>query len=323
MKQIRKSVPLICLALLTHVSISQTNWAGYDWFDGSAMMSLSDGNLVANMGTSSSTWTVYLAPENNPIRLENPGEKLVITWKFKLTGVNVSNTSQNFRIGIMDSPAETRVITDNAPVAGDYTGYALFGNMGQVTDNSGAFQIRERNATGNTLGTSSVWTAQDSGMGKSVLGYQDGFEYTFTATIERTENGSAQVNFSMVGGSINDTGSVSVSFLDGTPQPFVYDTFMIRPSNAVTTADVFTMTAFTVEAPASGPAKGPGYVGNYDIVPGTGSQEWVDTGSWIGWATCDSYPWVYMLGINGWSYIADPTMTGDKDASGAWFYILN
>jgi hypothetical protein len=313
---------LLIFGLLSQTSSGVVSFAGYDWYDGSSMSELSDGNLVANVGTSSSTWTVYFAPETNPITLAEPGDKLVITLKFILTGVNVSNTSQNFRIGVMDSPADTRVTGDNSPGEGDYTGYALFGNMGQITDNSGSFQIRERTAPGKNLSTSSLWTSQDTGMGRGVLGYEDGIEYTFTASVERTDNGSAQVDFMMTGGSVNDTGTVSVSFLDGTPQPFTYDTLMIRPSNAATTADTFTFTEFTVTGPeGSGPAKGPGYLGNYDIVTVDGGMQWVDTGNWMGWLAVDAYPFVYISNLTGWIYFPDPDSTGDKDAPGSWAWI--
>jgi hypothetical protein len=317
MKKYRNTIPLLALGLCAHSAFGQTSFAGYDWFDGSDATVVTDGNLVSTTGSSSSTWTVYFAPEESPATLAEAGDKLVIVWKFKMSGVNVSNTSQNFRIGVMDSPAETRVTMNNAPVEGAYTGYAMFGNLGQVTDNSGAFQIRERNGTGGTLGTSSLWTAQDSGMGKAVLGYADDIEYTFTASIERTANGSAKVDFSMVGGSINDTGSVSVSFLDGSPQPFTYDTFMIRPSNASTTANTFTTTSFTVTAPegtgnGGGETKGPGIFSDYDMT----ADGWVSTANWMGWVNTVRYPWVFSAAFNQYIYIPE-----GGGASGTWAYI--
>lgn len=314
MKKHSKTIPLLVLGLCAHNAFGQTSFAGYDWFDGSDATVLSGNNLVTTVGSASTTLTVYFATENSPVTLADAGDKLEIVWKFKLTNVNVSNTSQNFRLAIMDSPADTRVTMNNAPGEGAYTGYAMFGNLGQVTDNSGAFQIRERNGAGGTLGTSSLWSAQDSGMGKAVLGYEDNIEYTFTATIERTANGSAQVNFSMTGGSINDTGSVSVSFLDGSPQPFTYDTFMIRPSNASTTADTFTTTSFTVTAPEGNGGngdKGPGVFKDFDLVDG-----WVSTGDWMGWVNVVNYPWSYSYLLDSYVFISDGTGVG-----GAWAYI--
>src|SRR5688572_23823593 len=65
------------------------------------------GPLQGNMtpgGTSSATWTNYFTPEASPVSLAQ-GETLRVTWVFSPTNVNVSNTSQNLRIALMDSPS--------------------------------------------------------------------------------------------------------------------------------------------------------------------------------------------------------------------------
>jgi len=67
---------------------------------------------------------------------------------------------------------------------------------------------------------------------------------------------------------------------------------------------------------------GPGYFGNYEVITGTDGQQLVDTGAWLGWVEVTSYPWVYMYSTSSWEYMADPDMTGDKDAGGAWLYLV-
>jgi hypothetical protein len=74
-------------------------------------------------------------------------------------------------------------------------------------------------------------------------------------TFTRTALGELQVDASMVGGSLNNSGTASVSFLDSTPSGFSYDTFAIRPSGATTTAELFDTSLFRVEfSPVPEPA---------------------------------------------------------------------
>jgi len=80
-------------------------------------------------------------------------------------------------------------------------------------------------------------------------GYVSGTQYEFLMTITRTVSSELQVDVSMTGGSLDNDGSASISFLDATPNggSFSFDTFAIRPSGASTTAEIFDTSLFRVE----------------------------------------------------------------------------
>jgi hypothetical protein len=207
------------------------------------------GNMTTG-GTSSASWTTYYTPEGSEVNLANPGDQLKVTWVFTPTNVNTSNTSQNFRIAVVDSPGASRLSANGAPGTAAYTGYAIFGNMGQTLGNSNPFQLRERGvASGDLLSTSGNWTALANGATNGNTGYASGTQYTFMMTLTRTALGELQIDTSMTGGSLDNDGTASVSFLDATPNlgSFQFDTFAIRPSGATTTAELFDTSLFRVE----------------------------------------------------------------------------
>lgn len=214
------------------------------------------GNMTSG-GTSSATWTTYFTPEANPIVLANVGDQMKVTWRFQLTNVNTSNTSQNFRIAVLDSPSAARISANGSPGSAAYNGYSLFANMGQTLGNGNPFQLRERVvASGDLLSTSSNWGADGvasaglaNGATNGATGYAANTPYTLTMTFTRAAGGALQVDASMVGGSLNNGGTASVSVVDATPNggSFQFDTFALRPSGATTTAELFDTSLFRVE----------------------------------------------------------------------------
>lgn len=212
------------------------------------------GNMTAG-GTSSATWTTYFTPEANPVVLTNAGDQMKVTWVFRLTNVNASNTSQNFRIAVVDSPSASRLSANGSPGSAAYTGYGIFANMGQTLGNSNPFQLRERvTASGALLSASGDWGADgvaNAGLANGATtgntGYAADTDYTFTMTLTRTVANELQVDASMVGGSLNNSGTASVSVVDSTPNGFQFDTFALRPSGATTTAELFDTSLFRVE----------------------------------------------------------------------------
>ena len=322
MKQLPSLLTLATASLALHPLSGAVMQDGYEWFNGgSGTLELVGADLVHTMAeTSSSTFSVYFAPEGNPVTLENPGESLTITWVFTLSGVNVSNSSQNFRIGVLDTPAELRLEADGNPAGDDaaatkYSGYALFANMGQTLGRSTPFQLRERSGVGAQLSSSGLWATVGDAGGQDQTGYVDGVSYTLTATIARTAAGEAEVNYTIAGGSIGDSGSISVTYLDPTPQPFVYDTFAIRPSGATTTAATITTTSLTVE-PNNLTGGGETWQG-FALVDGA----WADTGaSHFGWLYVEFDPWIYSNSLQNWFYAAEGfSLTG---GSGNWIYLV-
>jgi hypothetical protein len=226
------------------------------WFSGgSGTLTAAPGTLSMIMAgpgtTTSSSWTTYFTTPNNPVTLAATGDRLELTWVFTPTGVNLNNTSQNFRLAVAHSPTAARLTSDDAPASAAYTGYAMFMNMGQTLGHSSSFQLRERTiASGDFLTTSGNWgTSLANGAGSGLVGYASGVEYTFQMSLERTAADGLLIAASMAGGNIGGTGLISVSFTDTTPSgaSFSFDMFGIRPSGATTTAEQFDTSLFQVE----------------------------------------------------------------------------
>lgn len=206
---------------------------------------------------SSASWTTYFTPESTPVTLVDPGDQLKFTWIFTPTNVNATNSSQNFRIAMVDTPGASRLAANGAPGSAAYTGYALFLNFGQTTGRSTPFQLLERTAaSGDLLTSSGNWgnAVNASGFGNGAVGYASGTEYTLVATLTRNATNGLDIVATMSGGNINGTGSVTVSTTDASPSTFTFDTFALRPSGATTTAEIFDTRLFKVEAPVPEPA---------------------------------------------------------------------
>jgi len=219
--------------------------------------------MTAN-GTSSASWTTYFTPEGGEMNLLNAGDQLKVTWVFTPSTVNSSNSSQNLRIALVDSPSASRISANGSPSSAAYAGYAIFANMGQTLGNSNPFQLRERVvANGDLLSTSGNWGANGvannglaNGATSGNTGYSSGTQYTFIMTMTRTALGELQIDGSMTGGSLDNDGSATFSYTDSSPNSFKYDTFQIRPSGATTTAELFDFSLFRVEMTVPEPASG-------------------------------------------------------------------
>lgn len=226
------------------------------WFVGGTGSTLAPvgagGPLRAVVSTSSASWTTYFTPEASPINLANVGDSMKVTWAFTPTNVNLSNTSQNFRLALVNTSSAGR-ITSGAPVNDPFTGYALFANMGQTLGNSNPFRLMERanpTTAGAILGTSGDWAALGTtGATSGAPGYASGTEYLFEMTLTHGVGDVMDIVMRMSGGTLNTSGIASVVFSDATPNggSFTFDTFSIRPSNNTTTADTFDTRLFRVE----------------------------------------------------------------------------
>jgi len=207
------------------------------------------GKFSSATSASSASWTTYFTPEASKVNLANNGDQLKVTWAFTPQNVNATNGSQNFRIGLVNTPNGLRPAVDAAPSSGAYTGYALFLNFGQTTGRTTPFQLLERTAaSGDLLGTGGNWgnAVNAPGFGNAAVGYANNTEYQLVMTL--TRNGAAlDIGATMTGGNINGTGSVAVSTSDASPSTFVFDTFAMRPSGATTTAEQFDTRLFRVE----------------------------------------------------------------------------
>jgi pectate lyase len=221
------------------------------WFiGGNATATVTPGHL--NLGEpssgSSASYTTYFTPETSPVNLAGAGDQLKITWVFTPSGVNSGSTSSSgLRLAMVDSPPAARLISDGSPDTGTYTGYGVFMNMATTLGSSSSFQLMERNASGAFLSDSGTWTKLANGAGKNVTGYASGTPYTFVMTFTRNASDGLDITATMTGGSLNNTGSASVSYSDSTPNSFTFDTFGLRPSSAADSASSFDTTLFEVE----------------------------------------------------------------------------
>lgn len=224
------------------------------WFKGGAgtLSPVAPGGPLRGSGFagSSASWTSYFTPEGSEVALNNPGDQLKITWSFTLSGVNANNTSQGFRLAVVDSPAAARLSSDTSPGSAAYTGYGMFMNMGQTLGGSNPFQLKKRDGSSNALLSSSgspPWIILTNGATGGTHGYDDGTTYTFVLSLTRNTINGLDVSATMIGGTLNATGLATLSFTDTVPNGFKFDTFALRPSDTNSTAAVFNSSLFKVE----------------------------------------------------------------------------
>ena len=214
------------------------------------------GNMTAG-GTGSASWTTYFTSEATPVTLAQ-GETLRVTWVFTPTNVNTLNTSQNFRLAVVDSPSASRVTTNGTPGSAAYTGYAMFMNMGQTLGNSNPFRLMERDGTSAALLSASTppWNPLANGATSGNDGYDSGATYTFVMDLTRNSLDQLEILSTMSGAGLDGDGVAQVAFTDTTPNggSFTFDTFTIRNTGATTTAELFDTSLFKVETIVPEPA---------------------------------------------------------------------
>ena len=220
------------------------------YFTGSSgtAMTASPGHLITTVGASSSSWMTYFTPESSKITLSGPGDAMKITWVFTPTTVNANNTSQNFRMAIVNTPIGSRLTADGSPASAAFAGYAMFMNMGTTLGNGKPFNLMARNvASSDLLSTSGNWTSLTNGATSGTHGYDSGTPYTFVITMTRNASGGLEIAATMSGGTLNGSGAASLTYTDAAPNSFTFDTFALRPSAAASTAAQFDATLFKVE----------------------------------------------------------------------------
>lgn len=233
------------------------------WFTSNAAgATVTPGHYAQATASGSTSWSTYFTPESSPITLANTGDTLKVTWVFKPAGVAndaTSNTGQNFRLAVVNSPSAARVATDTAPGAPgveNYLGYAMFMNMDQTLRRSTPFQLMERTAgTAAFLGTGADWVGLVDDGATNDPGYASGTEYTYTMTMVRNAVAGLDIVSRMQGTGLGPLGQgfLQVSFTDPTPSSFVFDMFGIRPSGSATSATSFDTSLFRVEGPIAVP----------------------------------------------------------------------
>jgi pectate lyase len=207
------------------------------------------GKMTATMSTNSLTFLTYFAPDSNPITLSGAGDELKITWTFTPNSVNSSNTSQNFLFATVDTPTAALQSADGFSVpSAQYYGYAMYCNMGNMLNNGNPYQLRKWSGTSaDFLAHSANWTALTNGATRYNHGYDSGTNYTMVWTITRNASDGLVITNTMTGGTLNNTGTATASYIDTNPAAYTFDTFCVRPANSSTTAGAFDTTLFKVE----------------------------------------------------------------------------
>jgi pectate lyase len=224
------------------------------WFmGGNATATVSPGHMILGepSSTSSASYTTYFTPEASPVTLAGAGDQLKVTWVFTPSGVNSgSTTASGLRLAVVDSPSASRLTSDGSPGSSTYAGYGMFMNMATTLGSSSPFQLMERSAPDTSsafLSSSGSWTSLANGATGGNTGYASGTQYTFVMTFTRNAADGLDITATMSGGSLNNTGSASVSYSDSSPNSFTFDTFGLRPSSANDSASSFDTTLFEVE----------------------------------------------------------------------------
>jgi hypothetical protein len=224
------------------------------WFRGGAgtLDPVGAGGPLRGTGfpTSSASWTTYFTDaEGNEVNLTNLGDALCVTWDFTIDGVNATNTSQNFRIAVVDSPS--RLALDGSPASAVYAGYAMFGNMGATLGHARPLDLMSWAVPGganNLLSTSAAWASSAFDGTNGNPGYANGVAYTYKFMAQRVAGGLS-VSMSITGAGLDGAANngMSASILDASPDSYKFDTFSLRPSSGNGTAQTFDTSRLLVE----------------------------------------------------------------------------
>jgi PEP-CTERM motif len=201
--------------------------------------------------TGSTSATTYFTPADQSVVLANTGEFITISWKFiPRISISTDTNSNNFRTALVESPEAARVASNAGPGASTYAGYAVwFATSGTTASNY--FRLYERTdplTSSNFLASSASWAQLATAGAGGVTGFELDEEHTFTLTITRTALGELDILTSIAdtNGNFNGTGSVSISYLDASPNSFSFDTFGMRPDSLSETFGAVDFTEFEV-----------------------------------------------------------------------------
>jgi hypothetical protein len=224
----------------------------------SAMFRVGSGNtLTATPGnmslagiTSSAGIASYFTPQATPVSLANVGDAISLTWVFTPKGTLTANTSQGFNIAIAQTPSSaTRLTANGTPPNALYSGYSVFNNMNTTFNHATPFQLKEWTATaaGSLLGTAGNWTALANGAASGNTGFAVDTAYTFLITLTRAAGNGMDITTSITGGTINGTGSETITYSDTTANTFTFDTFFVRQNASTQGVTQFDTSLFKVE----------------------------------------------------------------------------
>jgi hypothetical protein len=224
------------------------------WFSssGAALTVPAAGDMRVAIPAGSLSETTYFASQT----LANTGDELMFTWVFTPNGtLNGVNTSQAFNLAVVNGA--THLSADGAsPASQVYAGYAMYMNMSSTLGNGNPYALKEwiLGATpGAILSASANWGANGAagtlanGATTGNTGYAIGTPYTLVMTLTRNASSGLDITTTTTGGTLNGTGSATVSYTDTTPNTFTYDTFALRQSGSASGVTQLDTSLFKVE----------------------------------------------------------------------------
>jgi len=216
------------------------------WFSssGAALTVPAAGTMRAAVPAGSLSETTYFASQT----LAATGDALKFTWVYTPSTI-AANTSQAFNLGVVNGA--THLSSDASPSTQVYAGYAMIMNMSSPNlGNSNPYTLKEWNlgaTPGNLLASGSNWATLLNGATTPNHGYDSGTTYTLVMTLTRNASSGLDITSTTTGGTLNGTGTATVSFTDTTPNTFTYDTFALRQTGSASGAAQVDTSLFKVE----------------------------------------------------------------------------
>jgi hypothetical protein len=226
---------------------------GFQWFTsaGGANVTYTDNtSIYQSTGSSGRHLIGYFTADKSPFTLAQ-GQTLTLSFTITFNrGTALADGGNNFRFGLFDSSAGTRMTADNhggtndtAPTPFDnYKGYAAMFNLGATTGNT--VSIRERTDLVNRALISSVnaYTAVGTSFAPEQA-FAPNTTYNGTYSFTRTAQDHLTMSVAFTGGALS---GYSFTRVDEAPSTFAFDIIAFQMSS--NTADGFTLSAVNVSA---------------------------------------------------------------------------
>ena len=216
------------------------------WFSssGASLTVPAAGTMRATIGAGSLSETTYFASQT----LANTGDALKFTWVYTPSTI-APNTSQAFNLAVVNGA--THLSADGSPASQAYAGYSMYMNMSSPNlGNGNPYNLKEWNlgaTAGALLSSSGNWASLANGGTSGNTGFASGSTYTLIMTLTRNASSGLDITSTMTGGSLNGTGSETISFTDTTPNTFTYDTFALRQTGSSSGAAQVDSSLFKVD----------------------------------------------------------------------------
>lgn len=226
------------------------------WFASTgSLLTASPNAMTLAVGSGAVLALTYFTPDAAVPASLDIGDSLELTARMTFTGVAAPNSSQGFRLALVNvadsTLSPTRVSADgfsNSSQGNGVNGYALFQNMGTTFNNSNPIEIRKRIPAGSAslLGSSGDWIALGSGPGTlgAFTGFSDGVPYELHFKVQRPSAEALAISVTW-SNTVSGT-AISASATDAAAANFSFDGIGLRPLGSSSTATAITFSRVTV-----------------------------------------------------------------------------